>query len=190
MRKFLASLLFAVALPAAAADKPWPFDMVIGKPDAPITIIEYGSLTCSHCAAFEAQVIPQLKKEWLDTGKARLIYRDFVRDPMDQAAAMISHCAGDDRYFAFIETFYHSQANWLQASRPLEALKGIARLGGMSGDQVDACLRNETLLNRINARKDDGAERYGIAATPTFVINGKVAANAPADYDGFAKLLK
>ena len=190
MRHFLASLLFLVALPAFAADKPWPLDEVIGKPDAPMTIIEYGSLTCSHCAEIAEKVMPRLKKEWLDTGKARLIYRDFPRDPLDQAAAMISHCSGHERYFAFVDTFFHSQANWMRSQQPLDALKGIARLGGMSGDQVNACLQDSTLLNQLEARKDEGQKRYNINATPTFIINGKPSDDMPPDYDLFVKRLK
>ena len=190
MRKFLFSMLFLAATPVLAADKTWPIDETLGKPDAPITIIEYASLTCSHCAQFEDKVWPQLKKEWLDTGKAKLVYRDYVWDAAAEAAAMISHCAGHDRYFAFVETFFHSQANWLQSANPMESLKSIAKLGGMSGDQVNACVQNKDLLNQILARKDDAEKLYSIHSTPTFVINGKVRENVSADYQSFTQLLK
>ena len=190
LRKFLVSLLFLVALPVLAADKSWPADEVIGKADAPMTIIEYGSLTCSHCAEIAEKVMPQLKKDWLDTGKAKLIYRDFPRDPLDQAAAMISHCAGNERYFAFVDTFFHSQNNWMRSAQPLDALKGIARLGGMSSDQVNVCLADASLLNQLEARKNEGQKLYNINATPTFVINGKPHDDMPPDYDLFVKRLK
>ncbi len=191
MRKLLFSLLFLAATPVlAAADKTWPIDETLGKPDAPITIIEYASLTCSHCAEFEGKVWPQLKKDWLDTGKAKLVYRDYVWDGMAEAAAMISHCAGHDRYYAFVETFFHSQANWLQSAQPLESLKNIAKLGGMSGDQVNACLADKALLNQILARKDDAEKLYDVHSTPTFVINGKVYTSVSPDYQAFTQLLK
>jgi len=189
LRKFLPVLLALFALPALAADKPWGIDKVLGRPDAPITIVEYASLTCPHCAHFENEVLPKLKKDWIDTGKAKLVYRDYVWDPMAEAAAMISHCSGD-RYFAFLETFFHSQDNWLHSAKPLDTLKSIARLGGMSGEQVDACLQNRQLLNEIMARKDDAEKVYGIHSTPSFVINGKLATDVAPDYDAFVKLLK
>jgi protein-disulfide isomerase len=189
---FLRSVFFLCALVLAgetghAADKSWAIDEVMGKPDAPITIIEYSSLTCPHCAKFHADTLPQLKKDWIDTGKAKLIVRDYVWDPLAQAAAMISHCSGD-RYFIFLDTFFHSQANWLHATQPLDALKGIARLGGMSGEQVDKCIQDRALLNQSLARKDDGEKLYGIDSTPSFVINGKLV-SGDKDYDSFAKLL-
>ena len=189
MHKFLFTLLALVAMPAFAADKVWKIDEVMGKPDAPITVIEYASLTCSHCAEFEEKVIPRFKKEWVDTGKAKLIYRDYVWDAAAEAAAMISHCSGE-RYFTFVETFFHSQPNWLRSADPLNGLKGIARLGGMSGEQVDACLANKGLLSEILARKEDAEKLYSVHQTPTFIINGKVVESVQPDYDAFVKLLK
>lgn len=182
------ALLLLVAPRAFAADKDWAIDEVLGRKDAPITIIEYSSLTCPHCARFHAETLPEIKKNWIDTGKAKLILRDFVWDPYAQAGAMLAHCSGE-RYFAFIETFYHSQANWLHAAQPLDALKGIARLGGMSLEESDKCLQNAALLNEINARKDDGEKRYGVESTPSFIINGKFAFSGEKDYDSVAKLL-
>jgi protein-disulfide isomerase len=190
LRKILFSLLFLAAVPAFAADRVWPIDETLGKPDAPITIIEYASLTCSHCAEFEDKVWPQLKKDWLDTGKAKLVYRDYVWDAMAEAAAMISHCAGHDRYFPFLETFFHSQANWLRSDNPLNSLKGIARLGGMPADKVDSCLQDKNLLNQILARKDEAEKLYNVHSTPTFVINGKVHESVSPDYQSFTQLLK
>ena len=173
---------------ASAADKPWPTDEVLGKPDAPITIIEYSSLTCSHCAHFNDDTLPRVKKEWLDTGRAKLIMRDIFRNDLDRAASMISHCSGD-RYFTFVDSFFHNQGSWSQSDKPLEALKSIARLGGMSGEEVDRCLRNQPLLSELNQRQDDAIDRYAVDATPTFVIDGTVT-KVSLDYDGFAKALK
>jgi protein-disulfide isomerase len=187
LRSILFSCAFLLAGAAGAADKSWAIDEVLGKPDAPITIIEYSSLTCPHCAKFHADTLPQLKKEWLDTGKAKLVMRDFVWDPLAQAAAMIAHCSGD-RYFAFVDTFFHSQKNWMQANQPVDALKGIARLGGMSGEQVDQCLQNRALLGEIMMRKDEGEKQYGIDSTPSFIINGKMV-TGEKDYATFAKML-
>ena len=185
----LSALLSLFSLSAGAADKPWAIDEVMGRADAPITIIEYSSLTCPHCARFEAEVLPQVKKEWIDSGKARFIMRDYIRNSLDLAGAMIAHCSGD-RYFVFIDTFFHSQANWIQAAQPLDALKGIARLGGVSAEETDKCLQNRDLLNEINARRDDAGKRYDMIGTPTFVINGTVAPDkAWQNYENFAKFL-
>jgi protein-disulfide isomerase len=190
--KFLTCFFtFAIFLLSAesglAADKPWAIDVVLGKTDAPVTVIEYSSLTCPHCAKFHADTFPDVKKNWIDTGKAKWVIRDFPWDPMAQAGAMIAHCSGD-RYFTFIDIFFHSQANWMHAAQPFEALKGIARLGGMTNDQIDKCLQDRKLLGDIEARKDDGQKIFAVDSTPTFIINGK-AVSGDKDYDTFAKLL-
>lgn len=173
---------------ARAADKAWPIDHTLGKESAPITIIEFSSLTCPHCAAFHKDTYPKLKAEWLDTGKAKLVFRDFPWDPLALAASMVAQCSGD-RYFAFIDTFFATQANWERSSDPLTAIKGIARLGGMSDAQVDACLQNQDLMSQINARKQEAADRYKVESTPSFLINGTLTAGA-LPYDDFVKLLK
>jgi protein-disulfide isomerase len=197
VQKFLLSLIFAGLLlvggrASAAMDKPWPIDEMMGKPDAPITIIEYASLTCPHCADFAEKTLPEIKKNWIDTGKAKLIFRDLPTAPaaLAEAAAMISHCSGDaDRYFIFLDTFYHSQRNWIQASNPLEALKGIARLGGMGPDQVDKCLADRDLLKQINDRVEDAGTRYNVDSTPSFIVNGKMIGSGFMDYAEFVKFL-
>ncbi len=189
MFKFLPALLALFALPALAADKTWDIDEVMGKPDAPITVIEYASLTCPHCAHFESEVFPKIKKDWIDTGKLKWVYRDYVWDGLAEAAAMISHCSGE-RYYTFLDTFFHSQQNWEHATNPLAALKTIAQIGGMSGDKVDACLADKALLGKILARKEDAEKLYGIHTTPSFLINGKLVTEVPPDYDAFVKLLK
>lgn len=198
MRKFLLSLMFAGLVllggrASAAMDKPWPIDEVMGKADAPIVIIEYASLTCPHCADFAEKTLPEIKKNWIDTGKAKLIFRDFPTAPAQLAiaASMISHCSGDtDRYFLFLDTFYHSQQSWIRSNDPLAALKGIARLGGMSSDQVDKCLADKTLLQQLNDRVTDGETVYNVDSTPSFIINGKLVGSGFMTYDEFAKLLK
>jgi protein-disulfide isomerase len=183
----VAGLFSGAVAPVQAQDKSWAIDEVMGKADAPITFMEYSSLTCPHCADFHAKTFPQIKAEWIDTGKAKMIYRDFPLDPLAQAAAMVAHCSGD-RYFAFINTFFHAQGQWATSPSPLNAIKTIAKLGGMSEDQVDKCIADRGLLNEINARKEDGVQRYGIDSTPSFIIGGKMY-SGEMPYDQFAKLL-
>jgi protein-disulfide isomerase len=184
----LAVLVIGGVSQAKAADKAWDLDKTMGKADAPITVIEYSSLTCPHCADFQKETFPKLKAEWIDTGKVKFIHRDFPLDQVALAAAMVSECAGD-RYFTFIDTFFASQGTWARSSDPLVAIKGIARLGGMSEAQVTSCLQNQALMSEISARKQDGVERYKIESTPSFVINGKMTAGA-LPYDDLVKLLK
>lgn len=193
MKTFVKTMIMTVGLvmgslvSAHAQDKPWAIDEVMGKADAPITIIEYSSLTCPHCAKFHIDTFPQVKSEWIDTGKAKLIYRDMPWDALAQATAMISHCSGD-RYFAFLNTFFRTQDQWAHNPSPLPAIKTIAKLGGMSEDQVDKCLEDRGLLNEINARKEDATTTYNVDSTPSFIIGGKLY-SGDMPYDQFAKLL-
>ena len=104
-------------------------EFIFGKVDAPITMVEYASLTCSHCAEFHTLTLPLIKKEFIETGKFRLIYRDFPLDKFALTGSMIAHCAGKDRYFAFIQTMFAQQKQWSNDPQPIKALAQIARLG-------------------------------------------------------------
>lgn len=180
--------LFAVALfglcvtapVARAADPTFPTDQILGRADAPVTIIEYASPTCSHCATFHKTVLPRLKTEWLDTGRARLIYRDYPTGPhaLSVGAAMIPHCAGSERYFGLLGLIMEQQERWMGSDNPLADLKKLAKLAGLGEDKVDACLRRADLAGEIDARARDAYERLGIDGTPAFVINGKVLSGA------------
>jgi protein-disulfide isomerase len=187
-------LLVVLALPAAWAD---PLataknpavtaeDRVMGKTDAPVALIEYASLTCPHCAAFEENDLPKIKKQWIDTGKVKLIYRDFPLDRFALDAAMIARCAPDKRYFEFIESFFDSQDSWVPATDPLAALKGIARLGGMEPDAVDRCLADKKLQKAVIEMELQAKNDYGVNSTPTFFIIGangttKLVGDQPED---------
>ena len=185
----LAAAAFAWTTSVQAQDKPWSIDEMLGNPTAPITIIEYASLTCPHCAEFAEKSLPQIKKEWIDTGKAKLIYRDFPTPPVPlaQAAAMVSHCSGN-RYFAFVDTFYSTQDTWARSPTPLDSIKMIAKLGGMGPEQVDKCLSDQGLLNQINARMEEGQRKFEVESTPSFVIDGKLYAGEMSP-EQFSKVL-
>jgi len=163
-------------------------EMVIGKADAPVTIIEYASLGCTHCASFHANAIPQLKKDYIDTGKVRLIFRDFPLGTPAMAAAMISRCGGSDRYFGFVDMFFRSQQQWSQAENPLVALAKVARFGGMTGDDVNACLKDQALLDKLQDTANKAQLEYEINSTPSFLINGKKISGTLA-YDDFRKVV-
>jgi protein-disulfide isomerase len=166
-----------------------PDDRVLGKADAPVTIIEYASLTCPHCAAFDAETLPQIKKEWIDTGKAKLIFRDFPLDGLALKGALLARCAPAERFYGFIDVLFHRQEYWTRSGDPQEALGRIAKLGGMSEDQFQACMKDDAAQNKILAMRMAGEKEYKVESTPTFFINGKKLVGS-LPYDSFADLLK
>jgi len=154
-------------------------DRILGNPDAPITIIEYASLTCPHCAHFTNDVLPEIKKEWIDTGKAKLVLRDFPLDEPALRAAMIARCAPPDRYYAFADTFFATQEKWVRTADYHDALARLAKLGGMSKDEFDTCLKNTELENKIVEGRLTASKDLEVTSTPTFFINGTKLTGAP-----------
>ncbi len=150
------------------------FDRVMGRADAPVTIIEYSSFTCGYCASFHTDTLPELKQRFIDTGMARLVFRDFPLDGLALRAGMLARCAEDEQYFSFIDALFASQRQWLMEADPVAALGRIARMVGMSPAAVEACLADEALADRLLALRLEAQDRYGIDSTPTFVINGEV----------------
>jgi len=176
--RLFALFLLLAAGSAGAADSVDlnPIDQVMGSPDAKLTIIEYASLTCPHCAHFHETMFPRMKAEWIDTGKARLIYRDFPTPPQALAvgAAMIDQCAGKDRYFGVLGLLFQTQEKWVGAPVPLDEIKRIVRIAGITPEQVDTCVKRQDLANAIQARALEGNKKYGIDSTPSLVIDGKL----------------
>ena len=154
-------------------------DRILGNPGAPITIIEYASLTCPHCAHFTNEVLPELKKKWIDTGKAKLVLRDYPLDEPALRAAMIARCAPPDRYYAYIDTFFGSQEKWVTARDYRDALARLVKLGGMSREEFDNCLKNTALENKIVEDRLIASKELDVNSTPTFFINGTKFTGAP-----------
>ena len=163
-------------------------DMTLGAKNAPVTVIEYASMTCPHCARFHLGPFQELKSKYIDTGKVRFIARDFPLNRPALDAAVLAHCAGPERYFAFIETLFNTFDNWTRAADYLSALGQIGQLGGISEGQFQACLGNRNLETRILSSIRDGQENYDIKSTPSFVINGNTY-DGSMRYSAFAKTL-
>ena len=147
-------------------------EIVLGEPDAPVTIVEYASTTCPHCANFHNNTLPALKKEYIDTGKVRLVLREFPFDPRSEAGFMLARCS-EDKYVAMLDVLYKQQSSWAGVENARDALLQIARLAGFSQESFEACLTNQELLDDIRAVRQRGAEDFGVEATPTFFVNGQ-----------------
>jgi len=156
-----------------------PDDRILGKPDAPITIIEYGSLTCPHCAAFDAEVMPKLKEKWIDSGKAKLVFRPFPRDEADLHAFAVALCVPPDRYYPFTDALFSSQEQWATASDTKAALGRMALLGGVNKTKFDACWDDKSIGDNLLASRLVASKQLGVDSTPTFFINGKKFDGAP-----------
>lgn len=168
-------------------------DMTLGKADAPVTVIEYASMTCGHCAHFHEAVFPHLKSTYIDTGKVRFIYREFPLDPLAAAVSMLARCSPTDRYFDMTGLFYSKQQDWVRSDNPVEALFNLSKQSGFTRDTFKACLTDQKLLDSITAGRTRGSEVFKIDGTPTFFINGKkvvgIASTAEMD-EALAPFLK
>jgi protein-disulfide isomerase len=150
-----------------------PTDHVLGNPKAPVTIIEYASLTCSHCAHFHTQILPEIKKKWIDTGKVKLIYRDYPLDQVAVKAAQIAECAGKDKYFGVLDIIFRGQPTWATGADPVAELAKPLRIAGLGEAEIKACLANDAMMNAVLNDYRSG-ETLGVNSTPTLFIGGKL----------------
>ena len=147
-------------------------DIMIGSDKAPVTIIEYASMTCPHCAHFEETTLPELKKRYIDTGKVRYVMREFPLDALAAAGFMLARCAGPDKYETVVETLFAKQPDWV-TQKPIEPLMAIAKQFGFTEESFNACLANQKVLEDIQAVRDHAVSKLGVNSTPTFFVNGK-----------------
>ena len=148
-------------------------ELSVGSPNG-VPVVEYGSLTCPHCAVFSRETFPQLKKEYIDTGKVRFIFREFARNTLDVAGFVLARCLGDDKTFAADELLFAEQDKWAFADKPLEPLIEAMRPTGMTQAQATECLKNQKLADGIVAITKKATDEIHLTGTPTFVIDGKV----------------
>jgi protein-disulfide isomerase len=166
---------------AAAADKvdvaelmkPGPLgDMVLGKDDAPHVVVEYASLTCTHCKHFHDTTWKPFKEKYIDTGKVKFIMRDFPLDPLATAGFMLAHAAPNNSFFPMVDLLFDQQEKWAFVDDPVPALFALAKQVGFTQETFDLTLKNQALLDAVNAIKERGAKEFGVDATPTFFIDG------------------
>jgi protein-disulfide isomerase len=148
-------------------------DRALGDADAKVTVIEYASATCPHCARFHKDTFPTLKSEFIDTGKIRFIFREFPFDDLALAAFMLARCAPEDKYFPMIEVLFEQQEKWTR-NNPREELFTIAKLAGFTEESFDQCLKNTDVAKGIVEGRNQADKDLGINSTPTFFINGKI----------------
>jgi protein-disulfide isomerase len=186
-----------VAVAASASDAKsllavQPGDHVMGAANAPITMIEYASLTCPHCAHFNTTVLPDIEKKWVATGKVKLIYRDFPLDQIATKAAQLAECAGNDKYYAVLDMIFRGQGSWAVAQDPIAELSKSLRIAGMGDNEVKACLANDTVATGV-INDYRGGETLGVNSTPTLFVNGEQFKGARSfeEFDAlFTKLSK
>ena len=189
-----AGAALAVGLPRLARAQSWDanisdFDKVLGQPDAPVTMIEYASFTCGHCATFHLETLPEIKTRYIDSGTLQFVFRDFPLDGLALRAGMLARCVDENRFFTVVDVLFERQRQWAGSGDPLEALRRIGQLAGLSDDAFNACMEDEALANQIIELRLDAEQRYDVSSTPTFVINGDVVSGA-WPIDRFAELIE
>jgi protein-disulfide isomerase len=161
-------------------------DISIGVADAKVTVIEYASMTCGHCANFATKVFPAFKTKYIDTGKVRFISREFPLDNLAAAASMLTRCVAKEKQFDLVELLFATQATWAGGQgNPVPKLFEIAKQAGFTQESFDKCLTDQKLLDQITASRTKAGEDFKINSTPTFFINGKRVSgnNQMADFD-------
>jgi protein-disulfide isomerase len=148
-------------------------DVALGPADAKVTIIEYASLTCSHCATFHKDTYPALKQRYIDTGQVRFVLREFPLDPLATAGFMLARCDGEAKYYPITDLLFDQQKTWAFSDKPVDALQQMMRQAGFSQEKFESCLRDQKLYDAVNAVRTRASDKLGVNSTPTFFINGQ-----------------
>jgi len=162
-------------------------DMTLGNPDAPVTVIEYASASCPHCAQWNEDVFPAVKEKYIDTGRVHYVFREFLTPPVEVASAgfLMARCAGEDKYFSVLDAVFRAQPVMYQTGDYRGELLRIAKSAGLSEDEFNACIRDEEALKALNARVEKAIRENDISATPTFIFNGEKAADGEMTIEQF-----
>ncbi|WP_119300320.1 DsbA family protein [Dongia deserti] len=150
-----------------------PEDKFLGNADAPVTIVEYFSLGCPHCKNFHENILPKLKADYIDTGKVRLVFRDFPLDGVSYGAALLTRCVNDLAYFPMVDTLFQEQDKW-HVQGGIEQIRTIAKSAGIDDSTFQACLDDPARKEKIKATQDDAVNTLKVDSTPTFFIDDRV----------------
>jgi protein-disulfide isomerase len=148
-------------------------DRILGDKNAPVEIIDFSSMTCPHCATFHTEVLPKIKAAYLDTGKAKLVFRDFPLDQVALRASMMARCAPEERYFALLDVLFKSQAQWARAADPQKALAQYGKLAGMQQATIDSCLADQALADGLLNIRLKAQDEHKVQSTPTFIVGSE-----------------
>lgn len=164
---------------ADALMQPGPLaEMTLGDPAAPVTLVEYASATCGHCATFHLNTYPALKEKYIETGKVFFVFREFPLDPLAAAAFMLARCVPEEAYFDFIDLLFEKQRDWAFSDKPVDALFSMAKQGGLTRADFDSCLSNQELLDGIRWVRERAEKEFDVGSTPTFFLNGALVRGA------------
>jgi protein-disulfide isomerase len=158
-------------------------DKVLGNAQAPVTCYEYASLTCGHCASFHADGFKVLKEKYIDTGKVKYILRDFPLDPLAAAGFMLAHCAGEGKYYPMVDLLFAQQPAWTRTDKPVDALMALTKQAGFTQESFEACLKNQSIYDGVNAVRQRGTDKFKVSSTPTFFFNGRKVTGALSGKD-------
>lgn len=166
-----------------ADDNPYlhqlPGDIILGDSSAPVTLIEYSSLSCPACGFFHEDVMPEIEANYITTGKVKFVFRNYPMHQIDIKAAATTLCGGPERYYTFIKALFRTQKNWARETKHgVEVLENIAKMGGVSGDAIKQCLEDKILENKIIETRQLAQNELKINSTPTLIINGKIYADS------------
>lgn len=169
-----------------------PDNHSMGSQNAPITIYEYSSFGCSHCADFHLEIMPELKEAYVDKGLLRVVFVPFPIDKTSMNAALLAECVPDDKYFAYVELLFKKQREWGLARNPLKVLKQYAALSGVAVEKADACLKNDRTATELLTNRQNGLKQLGIQGTPSFVVSmdgHNELISGARSFDGFAEII-
>jgi protein-disulfide isomerase len=164
-------------------------EMSMGSKKAPVVVINYSSLTCTHCAQFHTDVLPKIAEKYIKPGKVRLVLLDYPTDQVSIQAHQVAWCKGGIRYLDFVKLLYSTQEKWLEEPDPIAALKSIMAQHGITAEQFEACLKDQELMDKILQVRLEGQKKYNITATPTIIINAKIYPQA-LTFEEFEKIVR
>lgn len=188
-RQMTAPVGDAILPPAQAAGEVEIPEMVLGEADAPVTVVEYASFTCPHCASFHANTFKKLRSDYIDTGKVKFIFREVYFDRFGLWAGMVARCGGEQRYFGMTDLIFSKQSEWTQG-QPGDIVEGLKKIGlsaGLGQEQLDACLQDAEMAQALVAWYEENQKADNVRATPSFIIDGEPYSNM--GYEEFAQIL-